>query len=427
MNNSDPNSFDDQHEMSDTQLDELLGLPNARPGRDRQKRVRRNAIRVLKTSRPRMFVDFRSAGLVAAACCLLLVAWIGWDRWDRWSTEQPLQTTVVAQKNALEVDRQPAEAFDTDLMNSPPEIFTRVVATKHNQRRKHHRDHFRKNKRWVANLDESFDWGLKRLADSDAGLQLIEQFCVSLDRATIPDSYNMNGRRIRAGSRRQIPNQDLQQQLKILQSARQQMEAALVRRLDRPADASAAMKVLCRCGTARSLPAILNHWNRSSFRQDIVVAANRVADSQTLGRLVLATDDPDLQSRIMSQLLCRNDPISLDLFLETTARNNLYPIAQASGRIAHCMPAEKLLVHLRSNRLSIARAAAITLSEMDDPRIPVHLIQLARSPNTSQSAVMALTARRDSSSVRFIELAASDIRWSATVDNAKRKWSRLLN
>jgi len=128
----------------------------------------------------------------------------------------------------------------------------------------------------------------------------------------------------------------------------------------------------------------------------------------------------------MAGLLCRHDAGSLDLFLELTAEHDLYSAAQKSGGIAHCVPTEILMQRLRSNRVRIARAAAITMSGMNDPHITDYLLQLAGHPESQQSAVMALTARTDDSAIRFVQLAANDIRWSATIIHEKNKWSRIL-
>jgi hypothetical protein len=188
----------------------------------------------------------------------------------------------------------------------------------------------------------------------------------------------------------------------------------------------AAYQLLCRIGSRKSLPIILRYWEDPLAQPDAVAAAIRLADTRTLGRLILETNRHDLQSQMMTSLLCRGDSQSLDLFLELTAKYDLYAIAQESGAIAKCVPMEQLLNRLGSNRLSIARAAAITMSEMDDPRIPQHLIELAVQPESKQSAVMALTARSDPSSLRFVELASADLRWSAIVTNEQKKWSRWL-
>jgi len=127
-------------------------------------------------------------------------------------------------------------------------------------------------------------------------------------------------------------------------------------------------------------------------------------------------------------LLGQSDPSSVDLFLQLTAQQELYSVAQRCGAILgpDCTPIEMLVERLGSNRMAIARAAAITMAEMNDPRISEHLVQLALQPESARPAVMALTARTDSPAVRFIELAATDARWSATVINEKKKWNRLL-
>ena len=171
---------------------------------------------------------------------------------------------------------------------------------------------------------------------------------------------------------------------------------------------------------------ILKYRNVTSTKTDAGLAISKLADVRTLGQLVLETSDADLQSQLMAGLLCRHDADSLDLFLELTAKYDLYSAAQKSGGIADCVPTEMLLQRLRSNRTRIARAAAITMSGMNDPNITEYLLQLAKRPESHHQAVMALTARTDDSAVQFVQLASNDARWSATVVNEQKKWSRIL-
>ena len=71
-------------------------------------------------------------------------------------------------------------------------------------------------------------------------------------------------------------------------------------------------------------------------------------------------------------------------------------------------------------------ANILLLSRVNDPRITDRLFELASRPESRHAAVLALTARKDEQAARFIEQAAMDWRWSATVASAQRKWNRLL-
>jgi hypothetical protein len=245
---------------------------------------------------------------------------------------------------------------------------------------------------------------------------------------TLADSKASRSRRSSSNRSAQenLNYRDIRRELKQLARCRRTLEAYLLAKLHHPEQAASAFRILCRIGTQNSLPTILNAWDRRELRADILVAVNRLGDSRMLGRLAIATQDRALQSEIMSQLLCRRDPGSVDLYLEITARYEIYAIAQASGQLAHCLPSRLLIQRLRSKRIAIARAAAITLSHIDDPGITEQLIQLAQRQETCQVAMMALTARNDPSSQNFVRQAANDWRWSATVQTARKKWNRLL-
>ena len=190
--------------------------------------------------------------------------------------------------------------------------------------------------------------------------------------------------------------------------------------------ATSAFRILCRVGSQFSLPLILKYRNIEATQTDAALAISKWANARLLEQLVLETHDADIQSQLMAGLLCRHDTNSLDYFLELTAKHDLYSAAQKSGGIAHCVPTEILMQRLRSNRANIARAAAITMSGMNDPNITEYLMRLANRPESYEQAVMALTARTDDSAIRFVRFASNDVRWSATVINEKKKWNRIL-
>ncbi len=439
------------------------------------------------------FVSTRSIGLIACVCCVVLLARIGIEIWYAPNTPSVANSShsgsavSKSHSNSTVAVAEPNTA--RHLVATHPQIFSKIATKRSNLSRRNNirnrnllspRSTASRIATWISmqsrrrsskglDLRGQLTSGLLSFANSPAGLFTVEQFSLSLDRAianhpaAYPPSNSLGRRRLAArasqfssrktssdlsGSNRSAPNRsrfnrtrsnhsksrnaESAKQLQALVSFRQRFEQALIGQLDDPSEAVAttSFRLLCRCGSRQSLSTILDQWNRASLRQDIVHAAKRLADSKTLGQLALSTNNRELQTELMSGLLCRHDSSSLDLFLELTAKHELYVVAQTSGLIAnsmtHCMPTEQLLNRLRSNRLAIARAAAITLSEIDDPRIHDHLMRLAQRPESTHSAMMALTARRDAPSIQFVEMVASDRRWSATVDNAKKKWNRLL-
>ena len=271
---------------------------------------------------------------------------------------------------------------------------------------------------------------LLSIAGTDSGLMLVDQFADDLDKATTDIAANraalLNSLMSRSEKQRYFLK--LERQDERLRFARRQLESYLADAVERlpMQQATSAFRILCRVGSESSLPVFLKYRNIEATQLDTALAVGKLADARLLTQLVLETNDVEIQSRLMAGLLCRHDAGSLDLFLELTAEHDLYLAAQQSGGIAQCVPTGILLQRLQSNRASIARAAAITMSGMNDPIITEHLLQLANRPESSWSAVMALTARKDNSAIRFVQLASNDARWSATIINETRKWNRIL-
>ena len=259
---------------------------------------------------------------------------------------------------------------------------------------------------------------------------LVDQFTKELDEdaarlaKTRTDLLNSRFRR----SKKESGLAELKQQGDQLRFARRQLEIYLTDAIEclPKQQATSAFRILCRVGSESSLPVILKYRNIDSTQADAARAISRLGDARLLIRLVLETSDSNIQSQLMAGLLCGNDTDSLDLFLELTAEHDLYSAARKSGGIADCVPVEILMQRLRSNRTNIARAAAITMSGMQDPKISEYLMRLASQPESRLSAVMALTARTDDTAIRFVQLASNDLRWSATVINEQRKWNRIL-
>jgi hypothetical protein len=472
MINDSDNSRDEAHDMSDDRLDQLLGLATPSVERKRQKRIRKRTVNLLRSTRSgwSSLVSTRSFGLLAAACCIFILFRVSSEirTHDRTLTvarandhlSNSTGSTSAGNGSHTKIATHEAAAPKArKTATSHPPIFSKVASKRPKLKRT------RSDRRIIGedSLNELFSANLLRLANSPAGIFAVDQFSRTLDRAiddhskelsksTSPahrrlartgqaslgnaGTYRKGQTLIRSSrsrsSRTKSEIASHAKQLKALLAFRQRIEQSLIDQLDNPSETVAAtsFRLLCHCGSRPTLSTILDKWNQAPLRRDIAHAAKRLADPRVLGQLALATDSRELQAELMSGLLCQQNSNGLDLFLELTAKHELYGVAQTSGLIAnstkHCLPTERLLDRLRSNRLAIARAAAITLSEINDPRIHNHLLRLAQRPESTHTAVMALTARRDSSSVNFVAMAASDQRWSATVDNAKRKWSRLL-
>ena len=430
--------------MSDARLDELLDLAKPKLDPVRQKALKRTVEQTLKLNRPSwwMLFGFKSSEshrpafrLLAVGCCLLVMAGLGWLAISK---SNPTEPSIVAIALESGSSVKPVMLSGSELANLYPPIISRSTSqTKSNS---HLTAKLPLSKPVTRVRKSGFDLSESRssrtetlllsIAGTDVGLMLVDQFTIDLDKAAANIAANratlLNSRVRRSEKAKGLV--DLKQQEEQLRFARQQLESYLSDAVERlpKRQATSAFRILCRVGTQSSLPLILKYRNIEATQADAAVAISKWANARLLEKLVLETHDADLQSQLLAGLLCRHNTDSLDLFLELTAKHDLYSAAQKSGGIAHCVPTEILMQRLRSNRANIARAAAITMSGMNDPKITEYLMRLANRPESYEQAVMALTARTDDSAIRFVRLASNDVRWSATVINEKKKWNRIL-
>ena len=410
--------------VSDERLDELLRLAEPRIDRRRSRRLRKFVGSRLRDGYG--FGWFKQRPVVATAiiACLLAFASLGW---------LPKTGPTISQNDAPEIQQSGVEVIGADVTqadqprdiprrgnNETAKLMKRPSQAARRSPRRRETDRFHD----AAAINRIVTENVVTLASHEVCLAMIEAGAVVLERAEYEAALNPANHRVRSG----LVDQEHVRQLASLVSTRHQIEAVLTKNLRHPRRdvAISSFRVLCRVGSRRSLPVILRHWDQREVQPDVVAAAVRLADVKTLGQLVVATQDTELQTQLMTELLCRDERGSGDLFLELTAQHGLYAVARASGGRADCERVEWLLTRLRSNRAAIARAAAITLSNVDDPAVPVQLFAMAQQAESRQVAVMALTARRDSSSQRFVKRASKDIHWLATVGNAQRKWQRML-
>ena len=439
--------------MSDARLDELLDLAKPKLDSSRQKALRRNVGQTLKSNRPRWWMLFQSnnpdsrpsaIGLLVLGSCLLMLVGLGWLAVPNSNRTDPV---TIAKAPESDASFHPKTLSGSELARLYPPIISRSkskarphragVSEAHRQVvLGNHPSHSPTTRKPVQSLSSpslfKFETSMLTIAGSDYGLVLVDQFTSGLDQAAANIATKraalLNSRVRRSKKAQGLAK--LKQQDERIQYSRQQLESFLAGAVERlpKQQAASAFRILCRVGSESSLPLILKYRNIEATQADAALAISQLADARLLERLILETHDADIQSQLMAGLLCCHEAGSLDLFLELTAKHDLYSVAQKSGGLAHCVPTKILMQRLRSNRANIARAAAITMSGMNDPSITEHLMQLANPnrPEFYRSAVMALTARTDDSAIRFVRLASNDARWSATVINEKKKWSRIL-
>lgn len=392
----------DPFEISDEQLDQLLAkvaCPTIESNRNR--RMHRELSSLLRrTRKPGISFDARLAmgalGAIAVCGLLLMISLLG---------RSPAKRPIV-DSNVITVTA-PIETKQPELMR---EIISHVVwYPRESQRPKRLTD-------WMKKQHARLQVSMSQFADSELGLMLLEDAVLAFE------SEQREARR----------NHDLStlRTLQAVQQMRHRLEDELVQEIQSnrttAPQKTVAFRKLCRCGSAQTLPFVLDHWENPRLQTEIASCAKRLANSSTIAQMAGSTPDLNLKTILMTRLLDRGDPHSVGLFLELTERQQLFSIAQNIGRKVRHLPKTQLLLALRSNRLGVVRAASITISNVDDPQITQHLFELAQHPETAQAAVLALTARQDVPSAQFVEFASNDLRWSATVVTAQKKWNRLL-
>ncbi len=455
MNNSDPNSNGDydspqNQAISDARLDELLDLAQPTLDPKRQKLAHQQVAEILETSRGDIcderwarLAGGRLLGLLASnwrsnparlqlaivVCGSILLAWIGWLMLPT------APTAVQIVENASSHGSKNPEAKKASNPKTYPPIISQKPTTKASRK-----DNSIASQQSSIPILEKFDTiasqftiqkheaTILKAAGSKFGLFMAERFSSGLEQTASGLQISLVVQSGSRSKRRRV--KEIQNRLQQIESVQREIESYLTACLTRLPEEQAtdAFRILCRVGSQRSLQTVLQHWDHAPTHYDAVKAVKRLGNSRLIVRLITSSVDPETQTQLMAALLCQSKPSSIDSFLRLTAEQELYSVAHQCGATLRpdCLPVEILIERLQSNRTKIARAAAITLAEMNDPRISSYLVQLALQPESARPAVMALTARTDTSSVDFIQLAATDARWSATVINERKKWRRLL-
>jgi hypothetical protein len=210
--------------------------------------------------------------------------------------------------------------------------------------------------------------------DSDMGLDLLEQASETLD-----EQHEI------ASTTQTRNTRPLQLAFKL----REQYESSLsddIRSRETTSEQKIrAFRKLCRCGSVRSQALIFQQWNNDQLYRDVAVFAQRNSNSATIAQMVTATNDNELKLELMTELLNRNSDGSVRLFLNLTQEHRLYSLARQSGQQARRLPTQRLLTAVQSNRMGTVRAASITLSKGEDPRITHSLLRLTHNPSTVQA------------------------------------------
>jgi hypothetical protein len=205
------------------------------------------------------------------------------------------------------------------------------------------------------------------------------------------------------------PHADLDALAQPLLASRGPNESALLAwaRRSRGAPQVAAIDLLGRVGTPRSVPVLAGLVGAPETHAAAVRALARLADLETLVRLADAELDPHLRQELMASLLSRGDAAAVAAYLDFVQRRETRASALAAlDRVAE-PPVALLFEFLKSPRQTQRLAAAVALGQIDGPDVSRRLIDMVLSDVPCHEALVALVASPGQEPSRFVSQARS--------------------
>jgi hypothetical protein len=164
--------------------------------------------------------------------------------------------------------------------------------------------------------------------------------------------------------------------------------------------------------------------------RDIERPMQRVAentDSPTLARLFREEQDRGARKELLSALLGRNDPASVNIILSLVEDPRTSADALDGVTGAPNAPVHTLLQCLRSSHFARRMAAAQVLGRLDQPVVSCELIAMIKRGEYRQEAMIALLSSSEPTARQFLVDAERDPLLAATLWNAKRLYQNLGN
>lgn len=187
----------------------------------------------------------------------------------------------------------------------------------------------------------------------------------------------------------------------------------------------AAIRLLGIVGTHRSIPILLELKQHATAHEAAVRSLAALADSELLGRLAAAEQNPLLRRELLASLLTRGDVPSVAVFLCFVEDGSWDPLALAVAAERSTLPLEELLGFLRGPQPSRRMAAARVLGRIDDPRIPQRLIQMVLENVYRQESLVALLSSPRREASEFLAGARRDPLLVASVQAAHYQFANL--
>ena len=186
----------------------------------------------------------------------------------------------------------------------------------------------------------------------------------------------------------------------------------------------AAIRLLTRIATQRSLPFLIQLCRDPAASRAATAAIARLADPWTLYRLAKAAPSLEVRRQLMAALLNRGGQRPVALFLGLVQDPTTAPDALQSLGEVTTPPVDTLLQFFAAPRVSYRRAAAQVLGQLPDPAISEALVAMVLRNQHQREALLALSARHDPLATEFIRRAYNDMALTALVRAAQLRSER---
>ncbi len=173
-------------------------------------------------------------------------------------------------------------------------------------------------------------------------------------------------------------------------------------------DQTAAIRLLAELGDPASVPALLRAAGEKSLHAVAIGALSRIADAQTIDRLVRDETSTDLQRLLLAALLGRDEPVALGIYLNYVDSKTYGPTALAATELVSNPPMERLFSTLHSTSEFERLAAARVLGRIDGPATTERLIALFEEGQSRQEACVALLSSRGEEAANFVSNARTN-------------------
>jgi hypothetical protein len=168
----------------------------------------------------------------------------------------------------------------------------------------------------------------------------------------------------------------------------------------------AALRLLAEIGSAAAIGPTLRAAAVPELHRAAIGTLVRIADSSIVGELVLGEQNADLQRTLLSTLLSRGEPTSLEQFLNFVA-NERTAEASLAAALSLKNPPMDLLFSSLSDPLEARRiAAARVIGRIDGDATTRRLIAMVESGVNRHEACIALLSSRGTEAVRYVDAAA---------------------